>query len=246
MTTNVRDSISHVLAADSRWSVTVSLDETDTVLFVDDADYQKILSFRDGVFMFAGDSQKIDNWKFAMALANNYPAAVNWESLPTTGLTISCVEKLSGNVRFEINHSISLDACSFAGSGASHAANCWAINRDAVTAVCTAISQDLYSGGEVRYYRLLTDENNIGIDRSLSALGTALAERGSVMNTATRNQPIPIQEAVKNDHRLRAVVDDIAKGKITATAPHSNMNRIWSSDEKTRLVKAMEHFFPKK
>lgn len=246
MTTNVRDSVSNVLAADSRWSVTVHLDDADIILFVDDADYQKILAFRAGVFMFAGDSQKIDNWKFAMALANNFPAAVNWESLPTTGLTISCVERVTGDVRFEINHSISLADCSFAGSGASYAADCWSSNRNAIMAVSTAISMDLYSGGVVRYYRLSNDRNNIGIDRSLSALGAALVERGFVMNTATKNQAISIKEALKTDERLRKVADDIATGKVTPTAPHDNMDRVWSTDEKARLVDAMEHFFPKK
>lgn len=197
--------------------------------------------------MFAGDSRLIDSWKFAIALAESYPNAVQWGNMPTTGLAVCGVERSTGKVVIEINQSLQGDSCSFAGSGAQYAAICWQNNQDAERAVETAKTIDLYSGGQVRYYRLATGETNTGYDKPLKTLNASFIEKGYVMNMnqTTSNNPMPIRDAVQHNDVLRSVMEEVSKGNITATAPHQHMHRIWTSDEKKKLVDAMEYFFPK-
>lgn len=246
VTTNVRDSLAHVLAADSRWSIDLTQYGIDKLLYVDDIDYQKIVAVGRGVFMFAGNSKLIDNWKFAIALADNFPSAVNWSNMPTTGLAVCGVERITGRVEIDLNQTISDAYASFAGSGAAYAIKCWLHNKDATRAVATAKGSDLYSGGEVRYYSLPGGENNIGLDGPLSALNSSFMEKGYVMNISDQQKAVqPIREAVLNDAELRAVMAEVSQGNITATAPHQHMNRVLSVEEKSKLVKSMEFFFPK-
>ena len=247
MTTNVRDSIHHVLAADSRWSIDLQPFGINSVLYVDDVDYQKIIAIGSGAFLFAGNSKLISDWKNAIALAYRYPNAVQWDAMPTTGLAVCGVERTTGRVMIEINQSYRQDACSFAGSGAHPASICWSQNQDAERAVETARAADIYTGGQVRYYRLTQGASNAGVDRPLSTLNASFLQKGYVMHIhqPTYSQPTPISEAVTSDPALRSVMDEVAKGNITATAPHLHMNRIWSTEEKQELVKAMEFFFPK-
>lgn len=245
MTTNVRDSVSHTLAADSRWSIDLTQHSLPYVLYVDDADYQKLISFGRGVFMFAGDSKLIDSWKFAIGLAANFPNAVNWDNMPTTGLAVTAVDVVTGAVLIDMNPTHSEPTCAFAGTGATHARQCWQANRNAEMAVETAKKSDIYSGGTVRYYRIATGEHNIGDDRPLSTLNASLAKRGYAMKMENTVTSVPISEAVKADPMLKSVIDEVSKGNINATAPHSNMDRIWTEGEKRTLVGAMEHFFPK-
>lgn len=246
MTTNVRDSINHVIAADSRWSIQLQSFGIDAMLYVDDVDYQKILAFGRGVFMFAGNSKLISDWKNAIALADSFPNAVNWGNMPTTGLAVCGVDRTNGRVVAEMNQSISDPISSFAGSGAQPASVCWKSNRDAERAVDTAKTADVYSGGQVRYYRLPTGETNTGYDKPLSYLNASFLEKGYIMNLNQNSQnSTPIRDAVQHDPVLRSVMDEVAKGNITATAPHQHMHRIWSLEEKAKLVDAMEYFFPK-
>jgi len=245
MTTNVRDSLSHVMAADSRWSVPLAPFGLEKILYVDEADYQKIITFGNSVFMFAGLCSSIDAWKYAIALASYSAKSVDWATLPRTGLCISVVEMQTGNVLFEINHPISYPQCSFAGSGADFAVGCWSINRDAIRAVNTAKASDIYSGGVVRYHRHLTGENNFGFDKSLRELIAKFSERGYIVNTATHNDPVPISEAIKQEPILRSVLQQMAQGNISPSAPFDGMEKPWSEDDSKKLVSTMERIFPK-
>lgn len=246
MTTNVRDSLAHVMAVDSRWSIDLQPYGITKLLYLDESNYQKLIVMGSGLFMFAGSSKLIDSWKFAIGLANHFPNAVNWSDMPTTGLAVCAVERQSGRVRFDMNHTINELNASFAGSGAIHAASCWIQNQDAIRAVDTAKNHDIFTGGQVRYYRLTNGENNIGEDGPLSGLNKMLAEKGFVMDTKTKFTPAKtIQEAVQNDAVLKSVVDEVAKGNISATAPHEHMNKVWTEEEKRRLFGAMEYFYPK-
>lgn len=245
MTTNVRDSISHVLAADSRWSVDLTRYGVQKIIFIDENSYQKLIQIGSGLFMFAGDGKLIDSWKFAIGLANQFPNAVNWSNMPTTGLAVCAVDRLSGNVMFDMNHSINDKSVSFAGSGASFAAKCWKINRNAILAVNTAKESDVFSGGEVKYYQVSDGQNNIGLDGPLSGLNKVLGEKGFVMDVNLNSTAQPISEAAQNDPFIRSIASEIAKGNINATAPHEHMNKVWTEDEKKELFTAMEFFFPK-
>lgn len=55
-------------------------------------------------------------------------------------------------------------------------------------------------------------------------------------------QPIPIQEAMKNDPEVRALVEKIEKGEIHLCAPFEGMDKPWTEEEKEGLKKALAQF----
>jgi hypothetical protein len=244
MTTNVRDSIEQVFAADSRWSINLQDHGLPWILFADDAPYQKIIMAAGAAFMFAGDSRAIDLWKSAAKVANEYPDAIEWSQIPLDGIAVSVANIGTCEVVFEYGHAINGTIASFAGSGAQLAMKCWAVNRQAERAVKTASASDRFTGGEARYCRLTTGNTNFGPDKALSDLNTHILDEGLAMNIRpTGDNVMSIRQAARQDDRLAAVLPQVHSGKISAIAPHEGMHKKATHAEQQSMAKSMNQLF---
>jgi hypothetical protein len=244
MTTNVRDSLEQVFAADSRWSINLQDHGLPWILFADDAPYQKIIMAAGSAFMFAGDSCVIDLWKNAAKVADMRPDAIDWSQIPLDGIAVSVAILGTAEVVFEHNHTINGTMASFAGSGAQIAMKCWATNRMAEKAVKTAAAADRFTGGEAKYCRLTTGNTNFGPDKALSDLSAHIFDKGLAMSIKPSGDNVmSIRQAANQDERLASILPQVHSGKITAIAPHEGMNKKATANEQKNMAKAMNMLF---
>lgn len=242
MTTNVRDSSNGYLASDSRWTWDLRPHGHTYQLLLDDAGYEKIISAKSSVFMFAGDALVIDAWKQAIKVSSDTGAQVAWSNLPINGMAISIVNMPSGSIRYEFGHEIDMESASFAGTGSYGAAGCWLINKCAKKAVESAKSTDPHTGGTVRYQNFLTGENNLVPDGDLNDLIPQFLTRSIVM-TANTTHSEKFSEVAANDDELRQVLYEARAQGSGPKAPCDAVFNVWPSAEKAKLVAAMENLF---
>ncbi len=218
MTTNVYDKNALKAGTDSRWSFNTDY----AVFYVDDSGFEKIVNTPNGVFLFAGDSQVIQAWK--EYLFDDSVKAGN-DDPGLKGIAMLMVDKTDGSVIFEHGQDIQAAGphgemvASFAGSGARHAAGCWLRNNCAVRSVDTAKLMDPYSGGETKFFELATQTGNLTQDVGLKGLNAAFMERGMVMYLTSGQNPVSIKDAAAQDDRVKNLVEQVAHGSVTLSAP---------------------------
>lgn len=239
MTTNVYDNAGGLLTSDSRWSIQADFG----IMYVDDTGFDKIEEAAGNAFLFAGDSQVIQQWKDFLR-----SAPLSAAGRPgITGIAILITDLTQGSLVYHYGQDIILPSYdnplqSFAGSGAMYAAPCWQVNGCARLAVNSAKANDRFSGGEVKFFELATRENNLSNDIGVSELGNALLGKGMVMYNANSNT-VPVQEAMKQDPRVAELCKKIANGQRSLSAPCDAMfNRPTQQDE-LRLNAALDRIF---
>jgi hypothetical protein len=243
MTTNVRDSLGGAVATDSRWSADLRQIGLPYILLLDDAGYEKIVVQGSVVFMFAGLCRVIDVWKHSIKLASYSPGEVDWGTLPVDGMAISSIAVGSGEIYYEFGHEIRIDDASFAGTGSFPACACWKVNKDSERAVRSAMELDPLTGGAVRSFNFLSGKNNLVTDTPLFGMQNQFLTRSIVMNPNTQER-IPVGEALAKDDGLRAALDMVKTGKLSAQAPCDAVYNTWPQKEKSKLVQAMKRIFP--
>lgn len=242
MTTNVYDGSMMLLSSDSRWSVKHS--SGDFIIFVDDFGFDKIEIAGDHAFVFAGCASTIQDWK--TFLASNPTGSNGHPSIDQIALLIADV--VTGQVVAHVGQDIQIpnadaSVTSFAGTGSSHAADCWMQNGCAKTAVKTAKGFDLFSGGEVRFLELNTRNHNLKNDRSFAELRDSFQTQGMVMYIANSHKQVPVNEARMNDVRVGEQCDAIARGEISPTAPCDAMYHRATVAEKQQVAAALDRIF---
>ncbi|MGK8435769.1 hypothetical protein ACRS3X_00080 [Ectopseudomonas hydrolytica] len=236
MTTNAYDKTALKVGTDSRWSMNTDF----AVFFVDDSGFEKIVETDKGVFLFAGDSQVIQSWKEYLF------QSVKTDDPGLKGIAMLMIDKSDGSVIFEHGQDIQYSipsgdlVASFAGSGARHAAGCWLRNQCAVRSVDTAKLMDPYSGGETKFFELATQTSNLTKDVGLDGLNAAFKERGMVMYLTSGQTPVSIKDAAAQDSRVKDVMDQVAKGAITLSAPCDAQLMQPTQADKDRLRDALD------
>lgn len=242
MTTNVFDKEAGVLATDSRWSY--SLPGVANI-YVDNVEFEKIAS--DGIlaFMFAGDSLKINEWKSWINSPNK--VVMNQPKPVEHGFSICMVDVKMQEIVLEKYQEIKRDGARFAGTGAIAANRCWEENRDPKKAVESAIVEDCFSGGEVKYLDLLRGTNNLCKKDEFSSIKSGVQTRGYVMYFQNQNQNhIPVAEAANADERISQTIAKIAKGDVGMTAPSPAAESQWSDQDREDLTNALLKYYPAK
>jgi hypothetical protein len=245
MTTTVYDKTNKLLTSDSRWSY----DRDFGVLYVDDIGFDKIEAApgMHGIgyaFLFAGNSGVIQQWK-SYIRSNPAPGVA---SPACVGIALLVVVVGTGEIVFEYGQDILLPdsiqpTISFAGSGSIHAAQCWESNKCARKAVDSAMSLDVFSGGEIKYFELLSSKNNLNAQIDLSDMSKAFIEKGMVMFKPNSQTPVPVKEAAANDARVKDLCDKIASGQVTLNAPCDAMFNRPTPEDEDRLKAAMARVF---
>lgn len=234
MTTNVLDLRNGVAASDSRWSASVG----PFFFYVDDTGFDKIIDKGPFVFVFAGYSALIQDWKdWAAGLPNG---ADKWPDEERNNLSISVTltNMNTGEVIFE-REQIGTDDARFAGTGGIHAYQCWSRNFDPMMAVNSAKFIDLCSGGETMF-KAFDGKTNIQNCSRIESLGQKLVETGYVMRTDGKPVAVmPIKDAAANDPELAKALNEVLSGKQALVAPCEAMYKPWTTDEKRMFGRAV-------
>lgn len=236
MTTNVTDLVSEQVASDSRWS----FPEVNFVLYVDDTGFDKIVLHGNYAWMFAGSGRLIQEWKDW--LASNPTSSAG---RPGVNGVAFCIVDLVKKVVNHWGQDIVLSQAMFAGSGALPAHMCWSRNRDPLKAVESAKSQDIYSGGIVKFLKFLCKSNNLVNTETIFDVSTACLQRGTVMYHSQK-PATPVAVAAANDPEVKALVQKIQTGTATASAPCDAMYNNWPAAEVERLDKSLDEILAPK
>lgn len=228
MTTNVFDVQKKILASDSRWSIGTDF----AIIYVDDTDFDKVAIGDDLSFTFAGNAQKIGEWK-------SWLASPNRVMLPfphPNGISICAVEMQSFKMVFKRGQQ-EIDDAFFAGTGTEPASGCWKSNKDAKRAVETAKLIDRYSGGDVKFFDMPSNDHNLSAQKSYEFSIQQLQERGVVMYH--QQQSVSIKEASANDPRVAELSRKIMSGEVSLNAPCPSVHTHWDDSEIADLNKVL-------
>jgi hypothetical protein len=233
MTTNVLDLSVGIAVTDSRWSAM----SNKWFMFLDDANFEKIVASGPYVAVFSGDSWLIQQWKDWMYSGRGKTTPPIERQGCTLAVTVTDVPL--GVVLFERGQQFIEETARFAGSGAFHAYDHWKRHADPFGAVSFAISADMFSGGTVKYFRFDTGENNLCDTIRLPELRQRLRKEGWMIDMETNTPPVRISETLKDAESLRAAVESVERGETSLIAPDPAMYIPWTADEKYRFVRLM-------
>lgn len=226
-----------ILASDSRWSVVLC----ERVIFLDDVGFDKIELAEGHAFLFAGDAKRIQEWKTWM-----HSGAVATTPEPRKdGIALLVVECDTGTVKFAFGYASELPRTMYSGSGGLFATRCWAGNKSAQKAVQTASHFDVLSGGEGKFLELSTRKNNLTNTSNIDELHANFIEKGTVMY-AHSDLMVPVKKAAANDPIVQSVVDKIASGHVSVSAPCAAMHQEWSDEDKSRLSAVLDDIFSRR
>lgn len=234
MTTNVYDFKQGIMATESRWSYTIP---GYAVIYVDDTEFDKILVTHNLAFMFAGNLERIIEWK-------HWGLNGSILNMPSPeGIAICIAKKSTKQVIFErVDHI--LDEARFSGSGYRGALSCWSVNRDVKLAVETAKSKDYLSGGTVKYYDFNSDQHNLLEIEDYNSIVKGIQERSTVMKFQNINKFTKIEDC--NDPVILDAVRKLSNGQASLEAPCESAKKSWSDAEIKELRDALSEYFPAK
>lgn len=243
MTTNVFDGHVGLVASDSRWSIQYGR----YLLYVDDAQFDKIELYGDSVFMFAGKGAVIQLWKDWIRSAPTDESAMP----DPDQISVSIMKRSAKSVVWTRGVHTKREGALFAGSGSIFAVPCWMANKDAKRAVGTAASLDECTGGEVKYFDFSTGQHNLQYPTAnitIAHVDKAILERGMVMDISTRRMgrpPFPLKQvaASNDDGELADLKAKVANGEIQPMAPCPGAMSEWTEDEKRGLKEALSDVF---
>ncbi|MGH8493095.1 MAG: hypothetical protein ACRERR_08335 [Moraxellaceae bacterium] len=223
MTTNVFDRLQLLATSDSRWSYKINERE---ILYVDNTEFDKITVRNEFCMVFAGNSLLIQDWKAwlhqpreKLSLFNRPPYHIYIDGTDVV-VSLCMIHVPTGNI-WEDSDLGALrvsDEARFSGTGAEPAKTCWTTNKCARTAVKSAVTVDHYSGGQIQYVDLRTQDHNLNVvtPRTLlaSSIDEAVKERGYHMDIETK-----ISTPIADHPAAPELLQRIGGGQLYASAP---------------------------
>jgi len=238
LTTNVYDRQTGIAGTDSRWSV----EREYAIFYVDDTGFEKIVARDDAIFVFAGNSAVIQQWKDYLA-SERYSHIVT--EPPLEGIALLIIDALTKKIEYGYGQDIILPdihgeaVASFAGTGGRRAAACWIKNGCTKRAIDTAKQVDVFSGGETKFFELTSRTGNLMQDVGLDGLTAAFSQRGMVMFMAQVDKPVTLQEAIAMDPRVAEFAREVAAGQVPLSAPCDSMLNTPTAADKAALKQAL-------
>lgn len=240
MTTNVYDVPAGLLTSDSRWSC--ELDDG-WIAYVDNSGYDKIVYDNQLAILFAGNLAKIDHWKnwFTKNRNGDQPQEVD-------GISLIVANIKTGEVIFKTDYLLEstsekqIDAL-YSGTGGPYAKDCWQINKCAKKAVETAISVDIFSGGDVSFLHRESSETNVKNSVFADEVMALMKERGILMNKNLQ-QAVAIKDAANDssDPNFQRMAQRVLSGNIELNAPFPGMDQPWTNEKKAELRNVLSSF----
>lgn len=243
MTTNIHDIQRKRLVVDSRWSVDARKLSRQKIIFVDDAEYEKIVPIGPRIAMFAGAASAIREWKAALTIATlAMPNSFKFRSLPTKGIALLILDRNTGGVLAQLKHNVLLGEATFAGTGTKHARELWPEYKDARRVVLEVTRLDPFTGGDIRHFDYQTSSGVLGKDGPYDGHLRAYMERGKVMYI-DEAKIMSVQEAAASDASVHEVLNNIQSGALQSAAPFDGMDEDISDEEKDQLFSTLEKMF---
>ncbi|WP_348696451.1 hypothetical protein [Duganella fentianensis] len=241
MTTNVFDVTTGQLTSDGRWSI----EKMDWLVFVDDTGYDKIIFDDDLAFAFAGNVTKINFWKEWVAGGRVDP--VPMDKLDQMQLII--VNMVTGALEFASDYILfshagnALEAL-YGGSGGPSAKDCWNSNRCAITAIESAKSKDVFSGGQTKFLLSKTKQNNLSNNVGVTEINEQCKQRGLMMNLKNPLNTVLVKEAANDGSNpiVQSIANDVMQGKAEMSAPFPGMHLPWTQEKKSELSSVLARF----
>ncbi len=236
------------MATDSRWSIEYG----QWILYLDDTGYDKIERFNGVSLMFAGLGPKIQQYKDWI---RSNPA--DFSAMPDVkGMAVCMVHEATNAVMFRKHQDIESNNVYCAGSGARPAYSCWLDNKCSKTAVESAKRKDHFSGGDVKYVNFATNETNLAnifpqVQMTIQMITDNIIQRGIAMQihaTPTGTPDLKLAKGssatVHDEQSIRvAMAQEVAAGKLSATAPCDGMHNDWSEEDKQNFKDALSQMF---
>lgn len=255
MTTNVYDSAKNTLVCDSRWTYRSA--DGDTVLYVDDAQFEKMSIINGIVCMFAGEAFGIRDWKAHLCDPENVPEPDIVKENPADHVAICLVENVSGRVIFNYGHNekVRLDQndiphyATFAGTGGVQAAIIWQMIGCPLQAAMHAIRSDSASGGQIRSYNPVTGKGNLVECKGLDSVLAKLKEKGVAMMSIEQNNGVNdvramnIAEAASINPSVQKALDDLESGRAGFSAPCDAMTTRMPTSKRLELRSVVNQYF---
>lgn len=235
MTTTVHDKNAQIITSDSRWSCHLNKFE---LFYIDSSEFEKMVEKADFALVMAGDAILISGWKdWAKDISNEIPDVVRVDRQGVEHHISICMIYKPSTVLFDVDvATVVTPHARFSGSGRDIAKNCWEANKCARKAVDTAISDDIYTGGTVKYVELSSEDNNLSSDATtVDELHELMQNEGYIMNIKT-NKITEINK-YKNKADISKGVDS---GELVASAPTGSNESPWNDSQKSALGEAVE------
>lgn len=244
MTTNVYASNEGLLSSDSRWSCR----EGNWIIYVDDTDYDKIVSDDELGILFAGNMDVIDLWKTWFSNRRKLsPPQAN-----TDLISMIIIDMKTGEVVFTPSYLLMSTienniVAWYGGSGDVYAKDCWQVNQCAKKAVGTAIEKDLCSGGEVMFTSRIGLNSNVKNSASFQDVMASLKEKGFIMDSIGL-RVMRIKDAATdsaNDHvdiDAQQLANRVMSGQVSLSAPFVGMGQPWTQEKKNELVNVLAKY----
>ncbi|MDB5754338.1 MAG: hypothetical protein JWR56_766 [Massilia sp.] len=249
MTTNIYDGNKKVMATDSRWSIPYG----PWLFYLDDTGYEKIERFGGYSLMFAGNGDKIQEYKDWIRSAPADDSGMPIEK----GMSVCMIEDATGVVAFQKHQDIESQNVLCAGSGSLWAFGCWMDHRCSKQAVETAKSKDNQSGGDTKFIDFSTAATNLvpvvgqadiridTVTRNILTRGIAMKIQTVPTGVPNLNFPkAPAANASFDEATAREEAKKLAAaGQLNATAPCAGMHNDWSPEDKSQFKHALGKMF---
>jgi len=245
MTTTAYDSVTKMVASDTRWSAEIVIDDQTLFVFTDDSEFTKIADLENASMVLAGNGLLIAEWKkwWYTSLDENSMPDVLINGI--NSISILIIDKKNNKIIFDAGQ-FSINLCVesqrilsvFSGSGKNIAASCWDQNRCPVTAIITASKGDRHTGEKVIWVDFVKQCSNITKHvYDISEIVRAITENGYIMDKATQMIITPIQS-----HPLgEKVTQAFASGEAVASAPVPGLSSfVWTDERMTKLKEAIK------
>ena len=236
VTTNVIDLNAKVVASDSRWSYV----QDDKMHYVDDTSFDKIAVCDDAVMVCAGDAELIGVWKEWLNKDQFYNVQTPPTELDRNGeivsVYVSLITRPEGELLYSKGVYLFVDGMfMFAGSGGTHACDCFTTNKDVEMCIETAKKQDICTGGQVRKIDVVTGKSNLADPQlGVDDIQASYSQRGNTMDLvkSTKQSAAPGGSA-SNDQQVQGE-------KLFFTAPTGPLESRWTQEDHVRLGKALQ------
>jgi hypothetical protein len=241
MTTNVFDVTAGQLTSDGRWS----FEKLDWLVFVDDTGYDKMIFDDELGFAFAGNVSKINIWKEWVAGGRKGPEPMghlDQMQLIIVNMASGVLEFASDYILF--SHAGNVLEALYGGSGGPSAKDCWNSNRCARTAIDSAKSNDVYSGGETKFLLRETRQNNLTNNIAVTEINEQCKQRGLMMNLKNPLNTVLVKDAANDPSNpiAQSVATEVMQGKAEMSAPFPGMHLPWTQEKKSELASVLARF----
>jgi hypothetical protein len=254
MTTNIYDIKNKIIAYDSRWSI--DDEKSDYILYSDETNFKKLVSFGDSLMVFAGYLEPINNWLLWVVggMKNADKPSTDGVSLviiSADGDIVDRVNLIPYRSLEDVNSKTDFSA-TFAGSGLDFALPKWdRIRRtrrasNITAAIKFAAEHDIYTGGELTTKNLLdvNHDDHCCTPCNYAEFNRVFLETGYIY---MKDTGLTVKYKMA-DESVKLAVNAMSNGSLlmNVAAPFDGMDKKHTEEESNEITSRIRSYFLKK